>query len=293
MDSNLKPFVKWVGGKRQLINDIVVHLPNKYDKYFEPFLGAGAVFLFLKPNVAYINDMNKDLINAYLVIRDNVEKLIYELKKHNENNSKDYYYQIREWDRKRGFNNRSNVSKAARFIYMNKVGYNGLYRVNQNGQFNVPYGRYNNPKIVDEDLLRNISYYLNNNDIHILSEDFEDAVQDVSNNDLVYFDPPYDPLNETSSFTGYQKGGFDKEEQKRLKLCADALVRRGAKVILSNSNTEFIKALYSNKIESASSEISYYIIKLVDARRNVNSNASKRGKIKEVLIISKGDKNER
>ena len=294
MKKDLKPFVKWVGGKRQLLKEISKYLPKSYNKYFEPFLGAGAVFLHLQPSKAVVNDMNEELINAYEVIQNDVDNLIDELKKHESNNTKEYYYDIRQWDRdETKFNNLSDVKKAARFIYMNRVGYNGLYRVNRNGQFNVPYGRYKNPKIADEVLLRNLSKYLNNNNVTILSEDFEEAVKDVSSGDLVYFDPPYDPINVTSSFTQYQKDGFGKEEQKRLKLCSDALVRKGAKVILSNSNTQFIKDLYNNKIDFVKSEVGYYFISLVDARRSVNSKANKRGKIKEVLIISRDGDNEK
>jgi len=148
MNKELRPFVKWVGGKRQLLNDISKFIPKNYNKYFEPFLGAGAVFLHLKPQKAILNDMNTELIEAYKVIRDAPKQLIEELKKHEENNSKEYFYKIRQWDRdKKFFNELSNIHKTARFIYMNRVGYNGLYRVNRNGEFNVPYGRYKNPKI--------------------------------------------------------------------------------------------------------------------------------------------------
>jgi DNA adenine methylase len=260
---------------------------EKLIDYYEPFAGAGALFFHLLPEKAYINDMNTELINVYKVIRDDVDNLIKKLKEHEKNNTKEYYYSVRSWDRQKGYNNRSNATKAARFIYMNKVGFNGLYRVNLKGQFNVPYGRYVNPNICDEELLRNISNYLNEKDIEFSSVDFEQAVENVERGAFVYFDPPYDPLSKTSSFTEYQKGGFDKEEQKRLKRVADDLVHRGAKVILSNSNTQFINDLYSNKLEDAKSDIDYFIVELVDAKRSINSKADGRGKIKEVLIISK------
>lgn len=288
MNTEIKPFIKWVGGKRQLIPQIMKYLPelNKAT-YYEPFVGAGALFFHVLPENAVINDMNTELIRTYEAIRDDIDNLINKLKEHEKNNSKDYYYTIRLWDRQRGYNNRSNTTKAARFIYMNKVGFNGLYRVNLKGQFNVPYGRYNNPTICDEVLLKNISKYLNEKNIRFSSVDFEEAVGDVEQGSFVYFDPPYDPISKTSSFTQYQKGGFDQNEQKRLKRVADSLVHKGAKVILSNSNTKFINDLYKNKLDDAKSDVDYYIVELVDAKRSVNSKASGRGKIKEVLIISK------
>ncbi|MGE4572275.1 MAG: DNA adenine methylase [Candidatus Izemoplasmatales bacterium] len=288
MTTEIKPFIKWVGGKRQLIPQMEKYLPREeFNDYYEPFAGAGALFFYMLPENAYINDMNTELINTYRVIRDDVENLIKILKIHEKNNTKEYYYSIRYWDRQKGYNNRSNTTKAARFIYMNKVGFNGLYRVNLKGQFNVPYGKYTNPNICDEELLRNISKYLNEKKIEFSSVDFEQAVKNVERGDFVYFDPPYDPISKTSSFTEYQKGGFDQNEQKRLKKVADDLVLRGAKVVLSNSNTQFINNLYSNKINGAKSDINYFIVELVDANRNINSKADRRGKIKEVLIISK------
>lgn len=287
MHDNVKPFLKWVGGKRQLLSQMEDFIPENYNNYFEPFLGAGALLFFLKPNMAYINDMNFELINVYNVLKDNIEELIIALEKNKNNNSKDYYYCIRAWDRSSGYSKRSNISKAARFIYMNKVGFNGLYRVNSKGQFNVPYGIYKNPNIVDKETLYSVSEYLNKNHIIITSQDFESAVSSAEKGDFVYFDPPYHPINKTSSFVEYQKGGFGIEEQIRLKLLSDSLVKKGVKVILSNSNTDFIINLYKNKIDGAKSEVDYYFVELVNARRSINSNAKKRGSIKEVLIISK------
>lgn len=288
MRTDIKPFVKWVGGKRQLIPQIEKFLPTEiFNDYYEPFAGAGALFFHVLPVNAHINDMNSELINTYKTIRDDIENLIKKLKEHEKNNSKEYYYSVRLWDRQKGYNNRSNATKAARFIYMNKVGFNGLYRVNLKGQFNVPYGRYVNPNICDEVLLRSISKYFNEKNIEFSSVDFEKAVENVGRGAFVYFDPPYDPISKTSSFTEYQKGGFDQDEQKRLKRVADDLVHRGAKVILSNSNTEFINDLYRNKLADAKSDVDYFIVELVDAKRSINSKADGRGKIKEVLIISK------
>ena len=283
----LKPFIKWVGGKRQLLDEISKYVPDNVDTYFEPFLGAGAVFFHLAPEKAVLNDINTDLIELYEIIRDNPRDLIKELGKHKRNNSKEYYYDVRNWDRSSGYHLRTKVSKAARFIYMNKVGYNGLYRVNSSGQYNVPYGKYVNPKILDESLIENVSKYLNSNKITFTSLDFEKTVETAKKGDLIYFDPPYDPLTPTASFTAYQKDGFNRDDQIRLKLCSDDLVRRGAKVILSNSNTTFINELYSNKNEGAKSDVEYYVVHLVDAKRNINSKGDRRGAIKEVLIVSK------
>ena len=283
----LKPFIKWVGGKRQLLDEITKYVPDKFGTYYEPFLGAGAVFFHLAPERAVLNDVNKELIELYEIIRDNPRELIKELAIHKRKNSKEYYYEVRAWDRSSGYHSRTGVSKAARFIYMNKVGYNGLYRVNSKGQFNVPYGKYVNPTILDESLIESVSEYLIGNDIKFTSLDFEKTVETTKKGDLVYFDPPYDPLTPTASFTAYQKDGFNRNDQIRLKLCSDELVRRGAKVILSNSNTCFINDLYSNKIHGALSDVEYYVVHLVDAKRNINSKGDRRGAIKEVLIVSK------
>ena len=284
---DLKPFLKWVGGKRQLLPEIKKHLPNNFSSYYEPFIGAGAVFFHLVPNKAFINDLNSELILTYQSIKDHLNELIEELKSHQSKNSKDYFYEVRNWDRNDDFNTLNDYVKAARLIYMNKVVFNGLYRVNSKGHFNVPYGTYKNPNILDEKLLINISKFLNQSDIQITSTDYQEAVKGAGIGDLVYFDPPYDPISDTSAFTSYQKDGFSKQNQIELKLCADRLVEKGAKVILSNANTEFINDLYNNKIKDASAHGNYYDIHFVDASRHINSKADGRGKIKEVLIVSK------
>ena len=287
MLDDIKPFLKWVGGKRQLLPEILKYVPKTYSTYYEPFVGAGALFFELMPQKAVINDLNKELIITYKSIKSNLIKLISELEKHERNNSKEYFYEVRNWDRLEDFNKRPNYEKAARLMYMNKVVYNGLYRVNSSGHFNVPYGKYKNPNILDITLLKNISMYLKNSDIKILSTNYLQAIKGVQKSDFVYFDPPYDPLNDTSAFTSYQKDGFNKQDQIDLKKCADQLVELGAKVILSNSNTEFINELYSNQTKSAKAKENYYDIHLVDASRHINSNPNARGKIKEVLIVSK------
>lgn len=213
----VQPFLKWAGGKRQLIKEIEKYIPsiNDIDTYYEPFLGGGAVLFHLQPKKAVVNDFNTDLISTYEVIRDNVDELIDDLKKHK--NTSEYYYEVRSWDRKPDFDKLSKVKKASRLIYLNKTCFNGLFRVNSNGEFNTPFGNYKNPNIVNEDVLRAVSQYLNENDIKLLNCDFEDALEDIREGDFVYFDPPYYPISYSSNFTGYTLDGFSKDDQERLK----------------------------------------------------------------------------
>lgn len=272
----VQPFVKWVGGKRQLLDEIVPLLPEHFSTYCEPFLGGGAVFFNIQPAKAIVNDLNEDLIIVYEVIKDNVEDLIESLKKH-ENNS-DYYYAVRDLDRdKDEYNKMSKIEKASRLLFLNKTCYNGLYRVNSAGEFNVPFGNYKNPSIVNEPTLRAVHQYLNAKDIRFYSEDYESVLKRLRKGAFVYLDPPYDPVSDTSSFTGYNKGGFDRDEQIRLKECCDRLTEKGIRFMLSNSNTQFIRDLYSE-----------YEIIIVNARRNINSNSKKRGEIEEVIVRNYG-----
>jgi len=266
------PVLKWAGGKRQLLQEIIKHIPDKYSTYYEPFLGGGAVLFELQPSKAVVNDINEELMNVYLVIRDHVEELIESLRKHK--NEAEYFYKIRELDRdKNRYNQLSNVEKASRIIYLNKTCYNGLFRVNSQGQFNVPFGSYKNPNIVNETTLRAVSNYFNKAEISFKCGDFEEAVKGARKGSFVYFDPPYDPVSDTSSFTGYDIGGFDKEEQIRLKELCDKLNKKGVKFLLSNSATDFILDLYKD-----------YNITIVQANRAINSKGNKRGKVDEVLV---------
>lgn len=271
----VRPFLKWAGGKRQLIPEITAnYLPAKYDTYYEPFLGGGAILFELQHNKAVVNDSNSELINCYKVIRDSLYELMEDLKRH-ENNEK-YYYDIRDWDRIKNYNKKTTIQRASRIIFLNKTCYNGLFRVNSQGQFNVPFGRYKKPNILDEAVLKAVSHYLNNNDIKILNGDFEDAVKDAKAGDFIYFDPPYDPVSNTASFTGYDVNGFNQDEQIRLKNTVDDLHKRGCKILLSNADTEFIFDLYNKD----------YRIEKVYATRAINSNALKRGKVQEVLVMN-------
>lgn len=271
----LIPFTKWTGGKRQLLRELNDNLPVDYNTYYEPFVGGGALFFDLMPQNAVINDLNEDLMLCYKAIKNDVDNLIYLLKIHEENNSKEYYLKVRDIDRDISYKNLCSTEKAARLMYMLRVDFNGLYRVNKKGQFNVPYGKYKNPKIVNESLLREISEYLNNTNIKILSTQFFEAVSDAKKGDFVYFDPPYIPISESSSFTSYTKDGFSLEEQKKLRDTFIELDKKGVYVMLSNSSSPIVYELYKNYKEN---------IIVVGANRMINSNSKKRGKINEVII---------
>ena len=267
------PFLKWVGGKRQLIPVINESISKNFTNhnYYEPFVGGGAILFHLYPKKAVINDFNEELINVYKTIKENPEELITDLRTHK--NDPDYFYDIRALDRKNDFLKLSDIERASRVIYLNKTCYNGLYRVNSSGEFNSPFGRYENPNIVNESTIRAVSNYLNGNNITILNGDFEDALKGIKKGDFVYFDPPYHPVSASSNFTGYVQGGFLESDQKRLKVLCDKLNDEGVKFLLSNSSTQFIKNLYKD-----------YTIRYVKASRAINSNAKKRGEIDEVLI---------
>lgn len=273
--NKLIPFTKWTGGKRQLLTELKKNLPEKYNTYYEPFIGGGALFFELAPEKAVINDLNSDLMRCYEAIKNNLDKLIEILKIHSENNSKEYYLKIRELDRSRKYDEMSDVEKAARLMYMLRVDFNGLYRVNSKGQFNVPYGKYKNPKILNEELLKNINEYLNSYKIKIMNTQFYEAVSSAEQGDFVYFDPPYIPISESSHFTSYTKNGFTLDDQKKLRDTFIELDKKGVYVMLSNSSSPIVYELYNNYIDN---------IHTVKANRMINSNSSKRGKVKEVII---------
>ena len=276
-----QPFLKWAGGKRQLLPAIKEFLPQKFTQYYEPFIGAGAVLFFLQPKKSVVNDTNRELINCYRVIKDNPEELLKLCQQHKEKNSKEYYYWLREQDRKDDFKDKRQVERAARIIYLNKTCFNGLFRVNSNGQFNVPYGNYVDPMIVDPAVIRAVSAYLNQGNVQIIEGDFENAISTARKGAFVYFDPPYHPISDTSSFTGYSVNGFGKDEQIRLKKVCDKLSEGGCQVLVSNSSASFIKELYSD---------SRYEIEEVKASRAINAVGSKRGRIDELLIHNKYDR---
>ena len=271
----LQPFTKWTGGKRQLLPVIRELMPKTYNRYFEPFVGGGALFFDLAPKDAVINDFNAELINCYQQIKDNPQELIEILKIHQEYNSKEYYLDLRSADRDERIDIMSEVQRAARILYMLRVDFNGLYRVNSKNQFNVPYGRYKNPKIVDEELISAISVYLNNNQLEIKTGDFEKAVLDVQPGDFVYFDPPYIPLSETSAFTSYTHEGFSYDDQVRLRDTFKKLNDAGAYVMLSNSSSFLVEELYRD-----------FNIHYVEATRTNGAKSSSRGKISEIIVTN-------
>jgi DNA adenine methylase len=270
------PFIKWVGGKRQLLTELTAYYPQHFNRYFEPFIGGGASLLNLCPQKAVINDFNGELVNAWQTVKEQPEDLIKLVENHAASDSKEYYLDIRMADRDGRLTKMSSVERAARFIYLNKAGFNGLWRVNSKGQNNVPYGAHKKVN-VPVDAIQNDHHYLANHDVRILQGDYRDAVADAKENDFVYFDPPYIPVNQTAAFTSYTKNGFGLAQQEELRDLALELAHRGVKVMLSNSDVPLIDELYAD---------SQFRIHHVQARRSVNSNGDKRGKVGEVIITT-------
>lgn len=260
-----KPPVKWAGGKIGLISQFEPLFPKHFRLYAEPFVGGGAVFFHLLPKKAILIDSNEELMNFYLVVRDNLEELLIDLKKHV--NTSEYYYSIRALDPRE----LPPVERASRFLYLNKTGYNGLWRVNSQGKHNVPFGRYKNPKIVDEPNLRLVSEALKS--AELLSDDFSRVLDYTQPGMFVYLDPPYYPLSETANFTSYTADAFGAQDQKRLAGVFRELDKRGCLVMLSNSDTAFVRELYSG-----------YDVQVVYARRAINCRADRRGPITELVI---------
>lgn len=271
-----KPFVKWAGGKRQIIEELKKYIPEEYGCYYEPFLGGGALLFELMPKNAVVNDCNKELMNVYEMLFDykNFVLMGNLLNKHERKHSEKYFYEIRDLDRDvEKFSKLKNYEKAARTIYLNKSCFNGLYRVNKKGLFNVPFGKKNVVNTYDGENLLNIHTYFNNNDVKLLCTDFALAVSDAKEGDFVYFDPPYDTYN--NSFTSYTQEGFGKEEQKKLSELYRELDKKGVKLMLSNHNTEYIRELYDG-----------YNIHVINAKRAINSKGNKRGLVEEVIITN-------
>jgi len=273
-----RPFLKWAGGKSQLISQYIPYFPQKFATYYEPFLGGGAVFFYLygvarndKPTKkfpAILTDINPELVNVYRCVRDRVEELIELLAQHQERHNRDYYYRVRSQ-----FTG-TPVEMAARLIYLNKTCFNGLYRENSKGRFNVPMGQYKNPTICNIELLRLVSDSLQSVEIEV--RPFETILDFAKTaEDFVYFDPPYHPLSDTSNFTGYSRSSFNEKDQMRLRDTFTELAQRGVKVMLSNSDCPFIHELYQN----------FRIYKILAARA-INSKAERRGKINELLVTS-------
>lgn len=265
------PFLKWAGGKRRLLKQYNPYLPprNEIRHYYEPFVGSGAAFFYLQPQRATLSDNNEKLIEVYRVVQQDVEGLIPILRKHK--NEESYFYQIRALDPA----NLPPLEQAARLIYLNKTCYNGLYRENQQGRFNVPFGRYKNPKICDEQRLRTAAEALRG--VNLQVAEFDDAISGAKPSDFIYFDPPYAPISATSNFTSYNRHDFQASDQRRLADTIHQLTGDGCRVMLSNSNAPLVYELYDDR--------DYRLIE-VQSRRNINSKADRRGSITELLILN-------
>ncbi len=285
----MKPILKWAGGKRQLKKNLLRYIDSKdleNSSYFEPFFGGGYLFFNLSPKRSFINDLNKEIINVYLCIKENPTMLINLLKVHEKFNSEDYYYNIRNLDRpsNSSINRLTNIEKAARTIYLNKTCYNGLFRVNSKGQFNVPYGKYKKPKILDEENINQLSNFFNKEHVKITSLDFSIAVRNAKKGDFIYFDPPYDYDNQ-EGFVNYNKDGFDRKDLIRLKETCDVLIEKGCIVLLSNNDTLFVRNLFLDNNHK-----NFYSIESLNANRSINSNKNFRKNAKELLIYGKNKK---
>jgi DNA adenine methylase len=274
-DKKLSPFIKWVGGKRQLLAELDKYIPNEYGTYYEPFIGGGAVLLHLKPASAVVNDLNWELVNTWQQVAEHPDELRSILRQHKEKNSKEYYLSIREADRNGELLKYSGVERAARFIYLNKTAFNGMWRVNKKGQHNVPYGKYKNPKI-DSDAITDVANYLQHSHVQIKCGDYRESLKNAKRGDFVYLDSPYDTVSKTASFTSYTSEGFGKDDQEALRDVYAELTRKGVMVLESNADTEYINELYS--------EVPGAVLHKVMAKRAINSKGDKRGPVGEVII---------
>lgn len=268
-------FLKWAGGKLQLIEQFENLFPSDFCNYYEPFIGSGAVFFYLKskskPNKVILSDTNEELINCFAVVRDKPSELIEVLLNHRKRHSKQYYYEVRDLESER----LDSVSRAARMIYLNKTCFNGLYRVNSKGEFNVPFGDYKNPSIFNRNTLYRASQMLQDAALRVMT--FDKVLDFAGKDDFVYFDPPYIPLSKTSSFTRYSKSEFSIKEQNQLSEVFRALDSMGCFVMLSNSDHSLIRELYRDYDKN---------IVVVRAKRKINSVGSKRGAINEIVVTN-------
>lgn len=269
----IAPIVKWAGGKRQLLPTLQSHLPKGWQEtpYCEPFLGGGALLWALQPRRAVVGDLNAELMNMYRVVRDTPHELVSHLRQHL--NTSEYFYQLRMQDRDPNFASRSPLERASRFIYLNKTCYNGLFRVNNAGEFNSPYGRYKHPNIVNRENILAVSHYLNHAEVTLTHGDYQEVLEQLPATAFVYLDPPYHPLSDTSSFTGYVQGGWKASDQERLRDACRALHRRGVRFMQSNSDTPLIRSLYEE-----------FELTTVQAVRAVNSKGTGRGAVSELII---------
>lgn len=271
---NAKPFIKWVGGKRQIISQLQKLFPIDFKNYHEPFLWGGAVFFNVQKKQSFLSDINAELINTYQTIKNNPKELIQflELCEH----SREFYATIRAWDRVDNWQEKySEVERAGRFIYLNRTCFNGLYRVNSKGQFNVPIGSYKNPDFVQKENIQSVSKLLKKTKATIKLQSFDSVLKNAKSWDFVYFDPPYDTLTETANFTSYNESGFWRDMQIKLRDVFAQLDKKGVKVMMSNHNTGFIREIYKG-----------FKFEIVKARRNVNSKGSGRGEVEEIVVMN-------
>ena len=273
----MSPVVKWAGGKRQILEKLKANLPEKFNSYFEPFIGGGALLFDLAPKNATINDVNQELLAIYTCLKDDelYRLMLEELDKHEKYHSEEYYYQVREWDRDPRFELEPVWKRAARAIYLNKSCFNGLYRVNAKGYFNVPSAKKEHVVTYSKANMEEIHEYFKDDNVTILSGDFVEATRNAHEGDFVYFDPPYDSWEDKESFTAYSKFDFNKDDQRRLADCFKDLTNRGVKCMLSNHNTAYINELYNG-----------FNIQIIKAKRMINANAAGRGAVEEVIITN-------
>lgn len=273
----MSPVVKWAGGKRQILEKLKANLPEKFNNYFEPFIGGGALLFDLAPKNATINDVNQELLAIYTCLKDDelYRLMLEELDKHEKYHSEEYYYQVREWDRDPRFELEPLWKRAARAIYLNKSCFNGLYRVNAKGYFNVPSAKKEHVVTYSKANMEEIHEYFKDDNVTILSGDFVEATRNANEGDFVYFDPPYDSWEDKESFTAYSKFDFNKDDQRRLADCFKDLTNRGVKCMLSNHNTAYINELYNG-----------FNIQIIKAKRMINANAAGRGAVEEVIITN-------
>lgn len=268
------PVVKWVGGKTKLLPELLSRMPERFGRYYEPFAGGAALFFRTAPRRAVLNDSNADLIALYTALQTDVASVIKRLQQHRERHDERHYYAMREqWNEHHAEWN--NAERAAAFIYLNKTCFNGLWRVNRSGDFNVPIGRYTDPPICVPEALRAAHVVLSRAELR--NGDYNDAVADAQKGDFIYFDPPYDPVSPTSNFVSYSAVGFGADDQRALADCARRLVAKGCHVMLSNNDTPFVRSIYKG-----------FKIDRVKCARAINSNAAKRGDVDEVIIVGAG-----
>lgn len=274
---NAKPIVKWAGGKRQLIDKLLEYMPERYNAYYEPFIGGGALLFELMPPVATINDVNEELLAIYRCLQNEeyFKLMIQDLDKHEKEHSEEHYYDVRGIDRRPEFNELPIWKRASRAIYLNKSCFNGLYRVNSNGYFNVPSGKKKKVQTYDRENIIALHNYFMNNKVTILEGDFTKAIENAMLGDFVYFDPPYDAFDDKETFTSYTKFNFSKEDQKRLAELFKELSDKGVHVMLSNHNTTYIRELYKD-----------FNIHIVKAKRMINADSKGRGDVEEVIITN-------